>query len=429
MARPPKTPKINHGGNRTRMDGLDDHMLTQILFRLPNCKTVLACSPVNKRWCSLISDPTFSAQFTNHKKKITTLLKGSGSGSDHEDDEAHWNLIATMQSSQQWVPLITKFMFGFRELSLEFLPCKTCTTTVTFKDLVLCSNYWTYQEHGRLVYYITNPITKQWVALPPCPVYKHRWEQERIKRTALICQQPYIDSSQHYKFRVVEVRNTCIDSSQETLGLVVYCSEIGEWKEINLRVPKEEFRQLETTVVCNGIIYFKSGLSLVGLDPFDVNDTCDTTLEARVMPPLPDFGCLQESSGQLLIINSPKRCSKTFVCYSEDRRVIELEMEMWKLDLNQARLAWEMTFRGVCKGTWKGRQLQRNIALEGDLIEVHPYNDKLIYMFLPTKDWFVLCDTQTGYITPLKSVHRYSLSRIHRLEHQWWPTSVPALVQ
>ncbi|XP_074301400.1 F-box protein At3g26010-like [Silene latifolia] len=407
MARPPKTPKINHGGNRTRMDDLDDHMLTQILVRLPNCKTVLACSPVNKRWCSLISDPTFSAQFTNHKKK------------NHKDDEPHWDLITTMQSSEH--PFIIKFMFGFRELSLQFLPCKTCTTTVTFKDLVLCSNYWTHQEDGRLVYYITNPITKQWVALPPCPVYKHRWELERIKRTALICQQ--------YKFRVVEVRNTCIDSSQETLGLFVYCSEIGEWKEIKLRVPNEEFRQLETTVVCNGIIYFKSGLSLVGLDPFDVNDTCDTTLEARVMPPLPDFGYLQESSGQLLVVYSPKRFSKPFVFYSEDGKVIELEMVMWKLDPNQARLVWEMTFRGMCKGTWKSSKLHCNIGLGGDLIEVHPYNDKLIYMFLPTEDWFVLCDTQTGYITPLKSLCKYSLHRIHRLEHQWWPTLVPALVQ
>ncbi|XP_074301411.1 uncharacterized protein LOC141632796 [Silene latifolia] len=278
------------------MDDLDDHMLTQILLRLPNCKTVLACSPVNKRWYSLISDPNFSDQFADHKKKTTTLLKGSGS--DHEDDEPPWTFITNLRF------MIRKFTFGSQKL---FLPCNTSPPVATFKDLVLTC------QLGGLVYYITNPLTKQSVALPPCPADKH---QRRRITTFLICQ-PSSNHNQDYKFRVGEIRNFRKEHSLDTCYLVVYCSEIDEWKEINLRVPKEArphrlWNTEPEIVVCNGIIYFKSGLCLVALDPFDVNVACGTTLEARVMPPLPRFwvfarilGTIASRAHSLVVV--PKR--------------------------------------------------------------------------------------------------------------------------
>ncbi|XP_074301390.1 uncharacterized protein LOC141632774 [Silene latifolia] len=410
---------MNHGVNRTRIDDLDDHMLTQILLRLPNCATVLACSPVNKRWCSLISDLNFSVQFVDHKKKTTTFSKGSDS--DHEDDQPRWNLITTTKSWK--LPLTTEFIFGSTKVSLNYLPCNTCTTRATFKDLLLCSDYKTYKGRGR-VYYITNLLTKQWIALPPCPSSdKHKWET--MTNVAFICQPPY-NNTQHYnKFRVVKASPLRMDY---TFDLVVYCSEIGEWKEIKLRVPNEVgplrlVNEETETVVCNGIIYFKSGLCnlcLVAFNPFDVNaSSCDMTHEARVMPPLPDFGYLKESSGQLLVVHTPQNG----LWYRKDGTTITLQMVVWKLDLNQAPLVWETTFQGLCKGELPHySRLECRIFAES--INVHPYNHKLIYMYLIPGKQVVLCDTRTGCITSSKSLLYYGKT-FHRLP--WWPTSVSAL--
>ncbi|XP_074302758.1 uncharacterized protein LOC141634514 [Silene latifolia] len=416
MVRLLKTPKMNHGGNSTTMEDLDDYMLTQILLRLPNCETVLVCSAVNKRWCSLISDPNFQVHFADHKNKTTAFL----------NDVPQWSLIATIKivvaTMKSWEqPFITEFLFGSPKLSLEFLPGNSIKTMATFKDLVLCSSKTTDQS-GRRVYYITNPLTKQWVALPPRP---YQWP--RIQSTALICQPPY-NHTQDYKFRVVEV----LDPHMDTFDLFVYCSEIGEWKEIKLRVPSEEFRQLDTTVVCNGIIYFKSGLSLVGLDPFDVDDTCDTTLEARVMPPLPNFGHLQESSGQILVVHTPGRQQGIPCLYKKDGSAIELEMVVSKLDPNQVPLVWETTFQGQCKGTWNSIELPYITKLGyiyATNIWVQPYNDKLIYIYLAHENQLVLCNTGTGGITPSKSLPHNKKLIFHSLEQQWWPTLVPSLVQ
>ncbi|XP_074297089.1 F-box protein At5g49610-like [Silene latifolia] len=422
MARPQKTQKINHGGNSTTMEDLDDYMLTQILLRLPSCATVLACSLVNKRWCSLISDPNFPVQFTNHKKRTTTYLK-----------DLPWTFIATIRSSEQI--LITEFKLGSSKLSLEFLPCNNPTTTATFKDLMLCTS----DQVGSRVYYIANPLTKQWVALPSCPLDKR--QQKWIKRPILICELTY-NHTRDYKFRVVLVRHPPCQFKLHKFDLVVYCSEIGEWKVINLRIPMEagpleEYWDKERDVcfnmfiVCNGIIYFKSGLCLVALDPFDVNASSGTTLEARAMPRLPRFGYLQESSGQLLVVLSggSREGLPWYMGGKKHGRDMELQMVVWKLDPNQAPLEWEMSFQGLCKGSWYSKlpPLTHYIIYASD-IGVHPYNDKLIYMHLTSEQRLVLCDTGTRCITPLKSLPYDYVSRFERLELQWWPTSVPALV-
>ncbi|XP_074297096.1 uncharacterized protein LOC141627772 [Silene latifolia] len=416
------------------MEDLDDHMLAQILIRLPYCVTVIACSPVSKRWYSIISEPSFHSMFAyHHKKKTTNLLMGSSSGSDI--DESPWTISKI--TGTKWIPngykvnntirFIRESIFGSPKLSLKFLPCNTISVEATFKDLVLCYSYLPYQGSDRLVYYITNPLTKQWVALPPCPLDEHKW----ITSTALICQPPY-NHTQDYKYRVVAVRRSLMDYSLESLDLVVYCSEIGEWKEIKLSLPKVCTPEPDT-VVCNGIVYFKSGLCLVGLDPFDVNDTCEMTLEAIVMPPLPDFGYLLESSGQLLLVHTPGRRGVSCLWYKKDGTDIELKMVVWKLDPNQAPLAWETTFNGLCKGTGKKTKSCNSglgLCIYATDVAVHPYNDKLIYMYFSSEQGFVLCNTRTGCIELLKSSSSYnvpSCESLFRLELQWWPTLVPAL--
>ncbi|XP_074302852.1 uncharacterized protein LOC141636638 [Silene latifolia] len=416
------------------MEDLDDYILTQILLRLPSCATVVASSPVNKRWYSLISDPNFPVQFGNHKKKTSTFLKGSGSNID----EPPFTLVITLltklrpygnNKTNNVSGFVTEFMFGSPKLSLKFLPGNSFIARATFKDLVLCFDCGIFDVRGGgRVYYITNPLTKQWVALPPCPRVEYQW------MPAFICQSPYNNTQNYYNFRVVEVRR----HHRDKLELVVYCSEIGDWKEINLTFPKEagpvtvNIKDLET-VVCNGIIYFKNKLCLVGFDPFDVNVICDTTLEAKVMPPLPNFGYLLESSGQLLLVHTPNRRAVPWLWYQKDGIDIELQMVVWKLDPNQTPLVWETTFKGLCKGTGNKTESPCNSPgfrynIYSNYIGVHPYNDTLIYMYLSYEEQLFLCNTRTECLTPLRSFSNYHLRTVQlfqRLEHQWWPTLVP----
>ncbi|XP_074270284.1 uncharacterized protein LOC141593982 [Silene latifolia] len=415
------------GGNSKTIEDLDNNMLAQILFRFPSGKFVVGCKLVSKRWCSLISDPKFASQFSNYKKEITTY---SESSPIIDDGEPPWTFIANITyviDRQQYCwgnVSINEAMFGTPQFSIGFLPY-AFVIEATFKDLVLCSE----KEISRIdqVYFITNPLTKQWVALPPCPVFSKSW-------VGLVCQEP-CDYTQDYKFRVVVI-DQC---PPPVYDLMVYCSEIGEWKKFNLRVSimpelaaqKHHFNDSEFEgVVCNGIIYLLQRLYFAAFNPFDVDETTSaTTIEAKALPsfPYPINGYLRESSGQLFIIHNPNK--DHYVCYQKHGRVINFPFIAWKLDPNQVPLIWKMTFDGSCTGNANkiesscGKNLVYDMSVS--TLGMHPKNDKLIYMHLHPEEQLVSCDTRTRLIKPLKSLQDYRLETFHRLELQWWPTPVP----
>ncbi|XP_074295049.1 F-box protein At5g07610-like [Silene latifolia] len=431
MSRPKKKRRINDGGggggggNSTTIDDLDDNMLTQILFRLPSCAPIIACKLVNKRWCSLISDPKFASHFSDHKKENTSLSKP-------------WTFIASKNDDNG--PLLNddntstiESVFGSPKFSLRFIPCGV-VIEATFKDLVLCSDPKTSYSQGR-IYYITSPLTKQWVRLPPSPAIiddkcpSKPW-------VGLVCQQPYDDFTQNYKFRVVVI-NHCPPPVYE---LLVYCSLIGEWKKFNLSVSinpelaaqKHLYDTQFQGVVCNGIIYLYHRLYFAAFNPFDVEETTETRkIEAKVLPILPDpsieEGYLRESSGKLFIIHNPNK--KNYVSYKRRGNAIELSLKVWKMDPNQVPLIWKTTFKGSCRGNVNNpfdikSSYRGNIHFVWNL-GIHPNNDKLIYILLWREDRLVLCDTRTKLIKPLFSLPGYRFKLLHRLELQWWPTSVP----
>ncbi|KAJ7953624.1 F-box protein [Quillaja saponaria] len=75
-------------------------------------------------------------------------------------------------------------VFSSPGFSLDFLPCyranETCPIHIvgTSKDLMLCCES---KFSLRVVYYICNPLTKHWVALPPAP-QSHRKELKEYKK-------------------------------------------------------------------------------------------------------------------------------------------------------------------------------------------------------------------------------------------------------
>ncbi|GMY25448.1 F-box protein At3g26010-like [Fagus crenata] len=168
---------------------LPDAMLFEILSRLP-CRLVLQCKSISKRWCSLISDPSFIRGFCHR----------------HRNYSDPFTLLLQYRKHILFVPSenISHCCGGGFDF-LNFLPCIerarkkfSYRIEAAFNDLLLVCRevppmhpvpYFT-------VYYICNPLTKQWLMLPS--------RRTRIVMVGFICE-PYSDKELaigNYRYKV-----------------------------------------------------------------------------------------------------------------------------------------------------------------------------------------------------------------------------------
>ncbi|KAL6210539.1 hypothetical protein ACLB2K_015771 [Fragaria x ananassa] len=176
-------------------------------------------------------------------------------------------------------------------LSLSFLPCfESPIVEATFEDLVLCCATKSYQFY----YYICNPLTKQWIALPPVPNVI-----ESKVPVGFICEPCYDHGREEqssimklnagYRCRVVRILpNTTqkpeLDlfntSQQPELGFFVeiFSSETGEWREYQLPADLTGigkfgwFIAWRPGVACKGKLYwYNDGDFTLELDPFNIS--------------------------------------------------------------------------------------------------------------------------------------------------------------
>ncbi|CAI0396189.1 unnamed protein product [Linum tenue] len=133
---------------------LDDDLLVEILIRLPNPRSACRCKLVCKQWSSLIFDPVrFSRRFVSHHR---------------------------CRNQQQQPPLII-LSDDPQSIITSFLPLTTLSSMSfvvldSYKDLVLCGFPGLGPTSGELYrsYFLCNPFTKQWIALPLAP----EWPKE-----------------------------------------------------------------------------------------------------------------------------------------------------------------------------------------------------------------------------------------------------------
>ncbi|BFG34121.1 hypothetical protein CerSpe_203940 [Prunus speciosa] len=184
-----------------------------------------------------------------------------------------------------------------RSLPLSFLPCFDQTRQIasyvlgTYNDLILCC---AEDSHFARDYYICNPYTKQWIALPPTP---------RVHRgpvlTGFTCDHPYYNREElvgnrtssnniklnaEYKYRVVRipaVQKNCLEFTVE-----IYSSETSEWRESVISSSRGfSFASHSRTpgVSYNGMVYWLGfGGLLIGVDPFNnINRTISTGASAN----------------------------------------------------------------------------------------------------------------------------------------------------
>lgn len=221
--------KISSNSSKTNITDLPDFLLVEILCRLPCKKFVFQCKLVSNRWCTLLSDLYFIGRFLCLQSE--TPIKRTMINSEGEE-------IPTFSK-----PLTRLFKRLMSFHSLEKEP----VVVGTYNDLVLCSKTEDYQRD----YYICNPYTKQWFALPPTPRV-HRFaphagfivhELNGQDSTSTTCS---IIPNADYSWRVIRILPN--PSDLEDFHVEIFSSETREWIELVVLChgPKNSYNSFHT---------------------------------------------------------------------------------------------------------------------------------------------------------------------------------------
>ncbi|PQQ10530.1 F-box protein [Prunus yedoensis var. nudiflora] len=223
------------------IDDLPELLLVEIICRLSCIKFVFQCKCVSKRWCELISSSHFVGQYVRRQRDLkkpilgTLVVQGTFFHVENEDGLMSLQLPVISEATAEQ----KLFVVG------------ACN------DLVLCCP--SKLDHRE--YYICNPYTKKWVALPPPP---------RIHiyvSVGFICDPYYNYNSSssfdndvcinaEYRWRVVRLR--------PEFYVDIFFSETGEWREsANVVCGSRKYFDIVTAgVACNGKLYFSGSDTL-----------------------------------------------------------------------------------------------------------------------------------------------------------------------
>ncbi|CAI0407908.1 unnamed protein product [Linum tenue] len=236
------------------MTQLQDDLLVEILARLPDARSAFRCRSVCKRWRSLISDPLFRRRFVSHKQS---------SGGEQ-------SLVLSSHDAQS---VTMSFLPVPDDLRPYFSVLSSC------EDLVLCG-FDVSKKSVRRTFFVCNPFTKQWVALPLAPAADRQAEKDCPLSTVIVCQSDGKGRALIDRFRVV-----CFSGSGHAPDVDLFCSESGEWAKYALdpnRCLKNKRLQLReqllafnaewflTTAWFNGKLHWQTivGHKIAVWDPF-----------------------------------------------------------------------------------------------------------------------------------------------------------------
>ncbi|CAL1365840.1 unnamed protein product [Linum trigynum] len=222
---------------------LGDDLLIEILIRLPSPKFACRISTVCKRWSSLISSPRFNRSFVSHHESI---------------NELHPPLVLSSEDQQSIIQGFVPMPSVDHELRFAVLD--------SFQDLLLCGFQMPedLDDEFRRSYFVCNPFTKQWIALPLAPCRPTRCSGLVAR---LVCEPRNLYNLDlgdgragsvvysEYRFRVVCLYRH-MNKSNSCTKLDVFCSESGEWNKDPVVVNTHFFCDRKNVVSCNGELFW-----------------------------------------------------------------------------------------------------------------------------------------------------------------------------
>ncbi|KAM7264920.1 hypothetical protein ACFE04_002603 [Oxalis oulophora] len=221
-------------------DDLHDDILMQVFAKL-SYKQSRQCSLVCRRWRNLVSEYSFVSQYTSFQRTSNQVHQPFVLLFQH-CTLSRYPTSTTSTRIRRLVPIDHHLYTTLHKtrpfFSLNFLPTTSSTIHILrySNDLFLCTE--DLDKHD--VYYICNPVSKQWISLPPTP------SPHRRAIVGFYCDISYdkyengsstiwiVKNLQKY----IVLRHLEVYSSME---LEVFYSETNTWRNYVESVPQEYF--------------------------------------------------------------------------------------------------------------------------------------------------------------------------------------------
>lgn len=391
---------------------LSDSLLVEILQRLPFI-SVLRAKSVCKHWLSLLSDPLFLRTFVRYHDPHTspfTLVYEFHVWHYHLTDHLR-HILHTVSENET---------FQSRGFNLDFLPCfrpwepHPVWVVGSHKDLLVCCHLKMSLLQG--VYYICNPLTKQWLALPPAPGH-HRLADTAI---GFITSEKFV-SQNSFKLVQVPELDSC-PSNGNCFEANMFSSEVGEWRRFEVTSPRNftrtwQFRP-DSVIFKNKIHWLVNSTIIVVLDLVELTrGACriiDLPTELN-----PDTGiCLGYCQEYLTVSQITRGC-------------LSCVLVVWKLR-DYVTGKWNLE----CKISLKEMVFIEDVQLRKfsfssmEVLAFHPAEFGILY--LRFDGWIVKCDVGRRTLEVVSeclqgSTFSVGTSGVFLLMHPCWPSPIHSL--
>ncbi|ONI19215.1 hypothetical protein PRUPE_3G265100 [Prunus persica] len=408
-------------------DDLPDVVLVEILCRLRCYKLVYQCKCVSKRWCTLITDPYFIGRFVSlqreyHHQQTPIILINKKR-----------DLLNRM--SDPLKPFFRRFK-KFHGSLIQQEP----EVAGAYNDLLLCYTGKYYERN----YYICNPYTQQWIALPAAPPCH---EQTVPLPEGFMCDLPLYnkytnddDPKRHnsnniaelntnYRCKVVRLICPCYGKKYSKFKVQIFSSETGQWRETIVSSPQDIMLgtvkfHICFANACNRMLYWMGGVHfLLELDPFMINNgdyKCrlinlrDHHFDGNII-----LSCLGVYGGRLKMFDF-ELTTNTFL--------------VWDVNVNKEE--YHGGFEKVCLENMTSYILEEDMVrkrgdvLASECMALDPNNEEIIYLVIDYE--IVMFNIRTRIQSKLdkKYTTDYGLNcGFFQVVVPWWPTPVPRLPQ
>ncbi|KAI5340951.1 hypothetical protein L3X38_020225 [Prunus dulcis] len=421
------------------MDDLPDVVLMEILCRLPCYKFVSHCKCVSKRWCSLISDPYFISRCASLQREY-----------HHQETP-----IILINKKRELLNRISNPLKPFFRRFKKFhggLIQEEPMVAGAYNDLLLC---YTGNYYDR-AYYICNPYSQQWVALPPAPPC----DEKTVPITeGFMCDLPCYNNNPkycaakedddpkghnsnniaqintNYRCRVVRLICTCYEVSNRKFKVQIFSSETGQWRETivssprDIRLSRVQFHICFANAYNRMLYWICSSFFLLELDPFIITNptsTSDGDYECRLIDLEDDdwdsnriLSCLGVHGGRLKMFDYVSAVNTFFV---------------WDLNVNKEE--YHGGFEKVCLDNVTYYILEKDMvpkredAMDTECIALDPNNEEIIYLVID--DEIVMFNIRTRIQSKLDgriTIDNGLNCQFFQVVVPWWPTPVPRLPQ
>ncbi|KAL2514633.1 putative F-box/kelch-repeat protein [Forsythia ovata] len=274
-------------------------------------------------------------------------------------------------------------------------------------DLLLCS--YSDRLSFKIIYYICNLLTKQWIALPPIPM-DSVWVEVGFLCDSVGCLE--------YKYRIVRIVET-----NSMFNVQIFSSEEGQWSKSFIPLSgilnTAKFMKIRM-IAYNRMLHILSAHGVTVFDPFHKPPKVCRTIDLPVDLTFSLCTCLGECRGRL-------RLGVQFGVIL-DSETDHNKLNVWELeDYNNGKWCWAYK---ICikNSVFQGLSIPNDRCWIIQILAFHPNNGNIVYLRIGI--CIVEYNMQQKKIEtscPIDICSNFSLLKPVTLTHQNWPTTLPSL--